>query len=58
MGTLSGTGVEVVEMMERRRLEGLCVQETKWRGDRARMMVGGRKLLHAVEMGEVVELVL
>ena len=34
-------------MMERRRLEVLCVQETKWRGDRARMMVGGRKLLHA-----------
>ena len=47
MGTLSGKGVEVVEMMERRRLEVLCVQETKWRGDRARMMVGGRKLLHA-----------
>ena len=34
-------------MMERRRLEVLCVQETKWRGDRVRMMVGGRKLLHA-----------
>ena len=34
-------------MMERRRLEVLCVQETKWRGDRARMMVGGRTLLHA-----------
>ena len=46
METLSGKGVEVVEMMERRRLEVLCVQETK-RGDRARMMVGGRKLLHA-----------
>ena len=38
MGTLSGKGVEVMEMMERRRLEVLCVQETKWRGDRARMM--------------------
>ena len=47
MGTLSGKGVEVVEMMERRRFEVLCVQETKWRGDRAKMMVGGRKLLHA-----------
>ena len=47
MGTLSGKGVEVVEMMERRRLEVMCVQETKWRGDSARMMVGGRQLLHA-----------
>ena len=34
-------------MMERRRLDVLCVQETKWRGDRARMMVAGRQLLHA-----------
>ena len=42
-----GKGVNLVEMMERRRLEVLCVHETKWRGDRARMMVGGRKLLHA-----------
>ena len=47
VGTLSGKGVAVVEMMEIRRLEVLCVQEAKWRGDRARMMVGGRKLLHA-----------
>ena len=37
----------MVELMERRRLEVLCVQETKWRGDRARVMVGGRRLLHA-----------
>ena len=47
MGTLSGKGVEVVKMMERRRLEVLCVQETIWRGNTARMMVGGRKRLHA-----------
>ena len=47
VGTMSGKGVEVVEMKERRRLEVLCVHETKWRGDRARMMVGGRNLLHA-----------
>ena len=25
-------------MMERRRLEVLCIQETKWKGDRARTM--------------------
>ena len=47
MGTMSGKGVEVVEMMERRRLEVMCVQDTMWRRDRAMMMVGGCKLLHA-----------
>ena len=34
-------------MKERRRLEVLCIQETKWKGDRARTMMGGYKLLHA-----------
>ena len=47
VGTMSGKGVEVVEMMERRRLEVLYIQETKWKGDRARTMMGGFKLLHA-----------
>ena len=27
--------------------DGLCVQETKWKGDRARNMAEGYKLLHA-----------
>ena len=40
VGTMSGKGVKVVEIMERMRLEVLCVHETKWRGDRARVMVG------------------
>ena len=44
MGTMSGKGVEVVE---RRQLEVLCIHETKWKGDRARTMMGGYKLLHA-----------
>ena len=33
-------------MMERRRLEVSCIQQTKWNGDRARTMMGGCKLLH------------
>ena len=37
----------MVEMVERRRLEVLCIQETKWKGDRGRAMMGGYKLLHA-----------
>ena len=44
VGTMRGRGVEVVEMMQRRSLEVLCVQETRWKGDRARMLVGGYKL--------------
>ena len=39
--------LEVVEMMKRRKMEVLCVQETKWRGDRARKMAEGYKMLHA-----------
>ena len=46
VGTMSGKAVEVVEMMERRRLEVSCIQQTKWNGDRARTMIGGCKLLH------------
>ena len=33
-------------MMKRRKMEVLCVQETKWRGDRARKMAEGYKMLH------------
>ncbi len=28
-------------------MEVLCVQETKWKGDRARKMAEGYKMLHA-----------
>ena len=33
--------------MERKQLEVLCIQETKWKGDRASTMMRGYKLLHA-----------
>ena len=33
--------------MERKRLEILCIQKTKWKGDRARTMMKGYKLLQA-----------
>ena len=44
---MEGKALEVVEMMQRRRLEVLCVQETKWKGDRARQMAGGYNMMHA-----------
>ena len=46
MGSIGERGVEVVEMMQRRRLEVLFVQDTRWKGDGARKLVGGYKLLH------------
>ena len=47
IGGGGGRGVKVVEMMQRRSLEVLCVQETRRKGDRARKLVGGYMLLHA-----------
>ena len=35
VGTMSGRGREVADMMERRKLDVLCVQETKWKGSKA-----------------------
>ncbi|KAI5607533.1 hypothetical protein C0J50_1844 [Silurus asotus] len=41
-----GKGREVADMIERRKVEMLCVQETKWKGSRARNIGGGFKLLY------------
>ena len=47
LGTMKGKGLEIVEMMRRRRLDVLCVQETKWKGDRARILDHKYKMIHA-----------
>ena len=44
VGTMSGKGGEIVDMMERRKIDILCVQETKWKGSKARSMGRGYKL--------------
>ena len=46
VGTMSGKGGEIVDMMERRKIDVLCVQETKWKGSKARSMGKGYKLLY------------
>ena len=56
VGTMGGKSF--VEMMRRRKLEVLCVQETKWKGDRARILPGGYKLFHAGGTGRVMGWVL
>ncbi|KAI5104058.1 hypothetical protein C0J45_5684 [Silurus meridionalis] len=41
---MTGKGREVADMMERRKVDTLCVQETKWKGSKARNIGGGFKL--------------
>ncbi|KAK3552406.1 hypothetical protein QTP86_011634 [Hemibagrus guttatus] len=42
----SGKGRELAEMMERRKVDILCVQETRWKGSKARSIRAGFKLFY------------
>lgn len=46
VGTMTGRGRELADMMERRRVDVLCVQETKWKGSKAKSIGGGCKLFY------------
>ncbi|XP_063615696.1 craniofacial development protein 2-like [Penaeus indicus] len=46
VGTMTGRGKETVDMMERRSINILCVQETKWKGAKAREMGNGYKMYY------------
>ncbi|KAF7699839.1 hypothetical protein HF521_002797 [Silurus meridionalis] len=47
---MTGKGREVADMMERRMVEILCFQETKWKWSKARNIGGGFKLFfHGVD---------
>ncbi|KAK3549540.1 hypothetical protein QTP86_003633 [Hemibagrus guttatus] len=41
-----GKGRELADMMERRRVDILCVQETRWKGSKARSIGAGFKLFY------------
>ncbi|KAG2460172.1 CFDP2 protein, partial [Polypterus senegalus] len=43
---MTGKGRELANMMERRKVDILCVQETKWKGSKARWIRGGFKLFY------------
>ena len=45
-GTMTGRGRELADMMERRNVDLLCLQETKWKGSKARNIGGGGKLYY------------
>jgi exonuclease III len=46
VGTMTGRGRELVDMMERRKVDILCVQETRWQGSKARSLGAGFKLFY------------
>ena len=46
VGFMTGKGRELADMMERRKVDILCVQETKWKGSKTRSIGGGFKLLY------------
>ncbi|XP_037792856.1 craniofacial development protein 2-like [Penaeus monodon] len=46
VGSISGRSMELVDLMERRRINILCVQETKWKGEKAKEIGNGYKLFY------------
>ena len=44
IGTMTGKSREVADMLKRRQVEIACVQETKWKGNKAREIGEGYKL--------------
>ncbi|KAK3539481.1 hypothetical protein QTP70_008869 [Hemibagrus guttatus] len=46
VGTMAGKGRELADMMERRKVDILCVQETRWKGSKAHSIGAGFKLFY------------
>ena len=46
IGTMIGRGRELADMMEQWNVDILCLQETKWKGSKARNIGGGCKLFY------------
>ncbi|KAK3512293.1 hypothetical protein QTP70_003282 [Hemibagrus guttatus] len=44
--TMTGKGRELADVMERRKVDILCVQETRWKGSKARSIGAGFKLFY------------
>ena len=43
---MTGRGSELADFMERRNVDILCLQETNWKGSKARNIGGGCKLFY------------
>ncbi|XP_067132622.1 uncharacterized protein [Centruroides vittatus] len=44
IGTLNGKSRELVDLMQRRQVNILCLQETRWKGNKAKVLGEGYKL--------------
>ena len=47
VGSMTGRGRELADLMERRKVGVLCVQETRWKGDKAKELGGGCELIRS-----------
>ncbi|XP_049861541.1 uncharacterized protein LOC126355294 [Schistocerca gregaria] len=47
VGMMAGKGREIVDMIQRRKIKALCVQETKWKGNKAKILAEGYKVLYS-----------
>ncbi|XP_068229418.1 uncharacterized protein [Palaemon carinicauda] len=47
VGTMTGKGRELVDLMKRMKIGMLCVQETRWKGNNARELGEGCKLYYS-----------
>ncbi|KAG8235166.1 hypothetical protein J437_LFUL015206 [Ladona fulva] len=47
VGTMTGKSREIADLMSRRRLKILCVQETRWKGNKAKELAEGYKLYYS-----------
>ena len=47
VGTTTGRGGELADLIERRKVGVLCVQETRWKVNKAKEVGGGCKLLRS-----------
>ena len=46
IGTMTGRGRELADVMERKNVDMLCLQETKWKGNKVRNIGGECKIFY------------
>ena len=47
IGSMTGRGRELADLMRKKKIDVLCVQETRWKGNKARELGDGYKLLYS-----------
>ncbi|XP_047989245.1 craniofacial development protein 2-like [Leguminivora glycinivorella] len=52
VGTMTGRGRELADVLERRRINVACLQETKWKGQKAREIGAGYKFYYCGSDGK------